>query len=153
MTTWPDTTRLDPPASNVYLSAEWLLGRHPQLARLVDRVPGLVTHKPEGPDLDLDALAAAVNDLDEYRRAWTDYAYRHPAPRDEGALDAWEASGPTASPAANSIGVMSRTEVARLRLLATLAPERVRFSVIDLSGFDPAGDRLIADWCRVIQGG
>ncbi len=42
---------------------------------------------------------------------------------------------------------MSSTEVGRLRLLATLAPTvRTPFHLGDLSGFDEAGQRLIADY-------
>ena len=48
---------------------------------------------------------------------------------------------------------MSRTEVSRLRLLATLGTERVEFAAYDLDGFDADGLRLIRDWCRVLTAG
>ena len=148
---WPDTTHTDPPTGYLYASACWLLGRHRQLAELAARVPGVVDVDEDGPWLDLDALTQAVNDLDAARAAWRDYADRKPAPRDEDAYQAWEDAGSPTPPAAHAIGVMSRTEQVRLRLLATLGPSGVRFTVDDLWGFDPAGHALIADWCRAVQ--
>ncbi len=51
--TWPDTLEQDPPADHLYLSATWLLGRYPQLARLVERVPGVVEIGEDGAGVDL----------------------------------------------------------------------------------------------------
>lgn len=42
---------------------------------------------------------------------------------------------------------MSRTEIARLRLLATFSDhDRVQLRVGDLWGFDDAGHAYLADW-------
>ncbi len=54
--TWPDTLEQDPPADHLYLSATWLLGRYPQLARLVERVPGVVEIGEDGAGVDLGVL-------------------------------------------------------------------------------------------------
>lgn len=59
---WPDTRHEPPPTDHLYRSAAWLLGRHPQVAALAARVPGIVSTDPEGPDVDLDALAEAFRE-------------------------------------------------------------------------------------------
>jgi hypothetical protein len=155
---WRGTSDMPPPSTNAYGSAVWLLGRHPQLAALVARVRDVIhwndPDDPEEPELDLDALAAAVNALDAARAAWADYERRSPAPgwdAGDDAYEAWEAAGPPpAEGAAHDIAVMSRTEATRLRLLAVFAADGVRLSVHDLSGLDPNGQALLADWCRAL---
>lgn len=150
LTTWPDTTGTEPPGGNPWRSATWLLGRHPQLAQLADRV-GIVSRDSDGDlDVDLEALAEAFVALDANRAAWADYEYRSPAPEDDREYDAWQAAGPQAPPIVRSIGVMSGGEVRMLRLLAVLSPTtRVPLHVGDAQGL---GDgRLVADWCRAIQ--
>lgn len=153
---WPDTTNAEPPGDHLYRSALWLLGRHPKLAELAERVPGVVSQTLDGPDIDLERLVFALVELDDNRRAWAEYERRRPAPYDDDRYDAWELAGPgKPGEMAQAIGVMSRTEASRLRLLATFAasaPEwrRVPFMVADLSGFDEEGQELIRDWCRAI---
>jgi hypothetical protein len=153
---WPDTTHEDPPPDHLYRSATWLLGRHPKLAELAERVPGIVSndYPSDGPEIDLERLALALVQLDEDRAAFDEYERRHPAPYDDRRYDAWLAAAPPRSgPMAEAIGVMSRTEVSRLRLLATFAsssPRRVPFLVADLAGFDEEGQQLIRDWCRAL---
>jgi len=56
---WPDTRHVAPPADDRWRSVAWLLGRHPHLARLADRIPGLTSVDADGPDLDLNVLADA----------------------------------------------------------------------------------------------
>lgn len=152
--TWPDTTGMAAPGDHLYASATWLLGRHPKLAELAERVPGVVNDTVDGPDVDLERLVFALVDLDANRTAWADYERRRPAPYEDSRYDAWEAAGPgKAGEMAQAIGVMSRTEVSRLRLLATFAsssPRRVPFMVADLSGFDHEGQELIRDWCTAV---
>jgi hypothetical protein len=154
-TGWPDTTHTDPPTDHRYASATWLLGRHPQLAALTQRVDGVVSPGEDEPDgepyIDLDQLAQALNDLDATNDAWDAYRRRHHEPQDDAAWDRWHKAGPTTPPAARDIAVMSRTEQSRLRLLAALSYERIRFNVADLRGFDAHGQALITDWCRALQ--
>ena len=151
--TWPDTRHEQPPGDHLYRSATWLLGRHPHVAQLAERVPGIVTVDSDGPDIDLDALAEAFREREELNRAWEQYRRSHPEPEDEAAADRWEAAGPPlGSPATRALGVLSRTEVARLRLLAVFSSyTRTPFSVSDLYGFDEQGQAYIADWCRAVQ--
>jgi hypothetical protein len=72
---WPDTTSEPPPSDHLYRSATWLLGRHPQLADLVARVPGVIGRDEFGRGLaiDLVALGEAVNDYDDHDEAWAEY--------------------------------------------------------------------------------
>lgn len=149
---WPNTSTQDPPAGNRYAAAAWLLGRHPHLATLVARVPGVVQVRPDGPDIDLEALADALLGLEADAAAWAAYEAYHPPPDDDqGDYDDWLDAGPTSRPTTRAIGPMSRTEVARLRLLAVLAEERVPFGVWDTVGIDDDGRRpLLTDWCRAL---
>ena len=148
---WPNTSTQEPPAGNRYAAAAWLLGRHPHLATVVARVPGVVQDGPEGPDIDLEALADALLGLDADMAAWAAYEASHPRPDDERDYDDWLDAGPTSRPTTRAIGPMSRTEVSRLRLLAVLAGERVPFGLWDTVGIDDDGRRpLLTDWCRAL---
>jgi hypothetical protein len=149
--TWPPTHDAKPPAGHLYGAAVWLLGRHPQLAGLAERVPGVVTVDDEGPDIDLDALAEAFLARDRLVDQWEAYEHRTPAPRDDADYERWQAAGPKTTPAARAVGVMSGGEVARLRLLAAFSTCQVPLSVADLRPLDDAGQALLADWCQVVQ--
>jgi hypothetical protein len=151
---WPDTIGQAAPVNHPYRSALWLLGRHPQLTLLVARVPGVTGPDLEGdawPWLDLDALADAICAYDAHSAAWADYERRRPAPRDEDAYDRWQAAGPSTTPAASAVGVMSGSERTRLRLLATFSAVRVPLRASDVTSFDAAGQTLLADWCEAVQ--
>ena len=151
----PESQPESPPADNNYQAAVWLVGRHPVLARLVNRAPGAVD--TDG-DLNLDVLGDAVRGFDAYRRAWADYRNTTWEPTAEAAWERWAAAGPSPDDfgprgAVEALAVISRTEASRLRLLATLGTERVEFAAYDLEGFDADGLRLIRDWCRVLTAG
>ncbi len=145
---------LPAPAGHLFASACWLVARHPLLHQLACRLPGVVD-----PDSDVLpwVLADAFAELDTHAAAWRDYEHRHPAPsgyteEDEARYEAWLDAGPQPSPAAEALGVMSRTEVARIRLVATFSDqEPVAFNVPMLDGFDPAGDALVRDWMTAVQ--
>lgn len=150
MSIWTDTSTVDlPPADHPYGAAGWLLGRHPQLVELADRVPG-VTHAADGEaDIELEVLADALAELDAFEAAREKrFGWSSPS---ESAWDQWKASQPPLSAAAEEIAVMSGSEVARLRLLATLASAGARLSVSHLRSFDREGQRLIADWLTVVR--
>jgi hypothetical protein len=152
--TWPDTSDVPPPpADHLYRSATWLLGRHPKLAELVAWIPNIVTGSDDedGPSLDLNALAEAIRRYDAHVNAWADYNRQDPAPDDDTAYDRWVAAGPTTTPAARALTIMSSTERTRLRLLASFATTRVPITVADFGSFDPAGSTLLADWCHAVQ--
>jgi len=151
---WPDTIGPSAPANHPYRSALWLLGRHPQLAVLVARVPAVTGPENEGDAwswLDLDALAEAICEYERHSAAWVEYERRRPAPRDEGSYDRWEAAGPSTTPAASALGLMSGSERARLRLLATFSTVRVPLRASDATSFDAAGQMVLADWCEAVQ--
>lgn len=153
--TWPPTPQrhLPPPSDHLYASALWLLGRYPRLVALVERVPGVISTEDDGAQwFELEDLADVLRALDAHRKAWRDYEERTWQPTDDDAYAAWEARGPRPDhPAVPALGVMSRTEVSRLRLLATFASGRVSLSVSDLGGFDAEGQDLIADWTRAVR--
>jgi hypothetical protein len=151
--TWPPRPWTDdPPADHHYASALWLCGRSRQLTKLVERVPGAIRSDDDGSRfLDLDWLAEALAALDAHTAAWEDYRRRTYEPSDDAAWEAWERRGPQHThPAAHSIGVMSRTEVSRLRLLAFFASDGARLRAHDMTGLDAAGQELLADWCRAV---
>jgi hypothetical protein len=156
---WPDTTATLPPRDHPYASAVWLLGRHRQLADLVDRLPGtpgVAVLDEDGAWLDLDLLAEALIAVDEHAAAWVAYRARRREPRNEVAWQAWHDAGPAqpdtpAGRVAAAIACMSGTEQVRLRLLACFAPDGARFAVGMLTGFDQAGQHLICDWLEAIR--
>jgi hypothetical protein len=119
-----------PPADHPYAAALWLVRRHPQLAELARRVPGVHGHDSQGPWLDLDALADGINHYDDDQ-----------APEDD----------TIASAAACEFSRLSGSEQGRLRLLATMGWSSVRFRVGMLSAFDQAGQALIGDWYTALR--
>lgn len=156
--TWPDTSAEDPPRDHPYRAAAWLLGRHPRLAHLTARIHGVIYIDGEDGDVgvDLDQLGDVFAAWPAYNDAWADYEHRHRPPEDEDAFHMWQESGPKADNFAaglSDLGVMSSGEVASLRLLATLGATRIPFKLGDLRSLDAEGQRLLADWCRVVLAG
>jgi len=150
--TWPDTVGQDPPADHLYLSATWLLGRYPQLARLVERVPGVVEIGEDGAGVDVGVLAEAIVGQARAAAEWLEYRSKHQPPAEEGeAHIAWEAGGPPTSAGAEAVNAMSDTERTWLRLLATFAATGVTLTVADLQSLDAAGHEFLADWCSAVQ--
>lgn len=157
-TLWPNTTTVDPPRDHPYRAATWLLGRHPRLARLAGRIHGVIYIDDEDGDvsIDLDHLGDVFAAGPLYDGAWTEYEHRHRPPEDEEAYYRWQEAGPKADELAvglSDLAVMSNGEVASLRLLATLGTTRIPFKVSDLRSLDAEGQRLLADWCRVVLTG
>ncbi|MFB6726751.1 hypothetical protein ACFCV3_41660 [Kribbella sp. NPDC056345] len=151
ITNWPDTTGALPPGDHPYGVALWLLGRHPQLAHLVDRVPGIAGVENGRASLNLDLLAAAFAEVDAYKAAYKE-AFGWNVPSDAEA-DRFQADQPNPGPAADELLVMSSTELSRLRLLATLSSEGVQFKVSHFRAFDDAGNRLLGDWLDAVRNG
>ncbi|WP_088319403.1 hypothetical protein [Kineosporia sp. R_H_3] len=142
------------PKGHLFASVCWLVVRHPVLHQLAARIPGAV-------DTDGDVLpwilADALADLDTHLGAWAEYTRTHRAPQvrneaDERRYDTWVDNGPRPSERVKALGVMSRTEISRLRLLAAFSDDKpVTFAVGMLWGFDPAGEALVRDWMTAIQ--
>ena len=150
--TWPDTVGQDPPADHLYLSATWLLGRYPQLARLVERVPGVVEIGEDGVGVDVGVLAEAIAGQARSAAEWLEYRSTHQPPEEEGeAYIAWEAGGPPTSAGAEAVNAMSHPERTWLRLLATFAATGVTLTVADLQSLDAVGHEFLADWCSAVQ--
>ena len=150
--TWPDTSQQEiPPSDHSYASATWLLGRHPVLTALVRRIPGAVTVEHGELDLHLHLLAEAINGETTWGRAWDEYGRRNPWPdpdQDPQGYQDWQDAGPRPALSTAAFLPLSRTEKARLRLLACFAAgERIEFSVDDTRGLDYEGTVLLRDWC------
>lgn len=155
MIAWPDTAVQQPPADNNYRAALWLLGRHPRLAGLVERIPGLASIEDGRPGVDLDHMAAVLNGIAAYDRAWEDYEARNrpPSGDDDSAYYRWQEAGPKADDTVRGLAsflVMSSGEKATLRLFATLASEPTPFHAGHLRSFDAEGDRFLRDWCAIL---
>lgn len=154
MTSWPDSRNTPPPRGDRHAAAAWLLGRHARLAHLTDRVAGVAHHDAAGPWIDLDHLAEVLNAIPRYHDAWDSYRHQHPEPSDDHAGERWHDAGPDADEICRGLGdflVMSSGETGALRLLATLARERVPFRAIDLNSLDAEGHRLLEDWTRALR--
>lgn len=146
------------PAGHPFASVSWLVARHPVLLQLAHRVPGAVD---DDGDVLPWVLADAFTDLDTHHDGWAAYQGDRPAPRQhrgepdhtyDTRYDAWAAAGPQPTEQAEALSVMSRTEKARLRLLAAFSDQQpVAFQVGMLDGFDAAGHDLITDWLTTIH--
>lgn len=124
MSTWLDTTgELNPPRDGRWKDARWLVGRHPRMQSLCERV-GAVDDDKDGRWPDVDTLADVIRAYDAEREG----------------------------PWVRAFGVMSSGEKRLLRVLATMAPGRVGFSVDDTSGLDDEGHAFVRDWARIILG-
>jgi hypothetical protein len=97
----------------------WLRGRHPSLARLERRIPGVVSVGGDGSEVDLDLLAGAINGIDEHHRTSEERQERHAAPDVDFDYDECLDDGPQPTRATAGFPPMSRTEKSWLRLLAT----------------------------------
>lgn len=144
---------LPAPSGHLFSSVCWLVARHPVLETLARRVPGALD---DDGDVLPWVLADAVNELDADRDAWHAYERTHPAPSGHGPqaearYEAWVDAGPHPTDRAAALAVMSGTETARLRLLATLSDTPVRFHLGALDGFDAAGHDLVTDWITAIE--
>jgi hypothetical protein len=156
MTGWPDTSHDQRPRDHPYRSATGLLGRHPRLARLAARIPGVVeVDRDDGQlSIDVDHLGDVFAAIPAYGHAWDDYEHHYRPPEDDAAYYQWQEAGPNAEDFARRLGdlvVMSSGELACLRLLAILGTTRVPFRLGDLSSLDYEGQRLLADWCHALQ--
>lgn len=150
MSTVPSTVDEAPPNNWPWKSAMWLLGRHPRLVDLADRIPRVMVDN----SIDHDHLADVVAAVPRYVEAWDAYTDAHRAPRDEDAWEAWRKAGPQTASFAYGLSellVMSSGETAMLLLLATFGHTRVPFRINDLSSLDEQGHRLLADWCEAVK--
>lgn len=154
LTSWPDTTSTEPPADRWRLAA-WLLGRHPDVAELVTRVPGIVGRNMDGQggglDISIESLAAAFIDYDVFTVARHEYRTEHPAPEDFASLDAWSAAGPQPTPEVHAFNFMGGSEMRTLRLLAFLAESVAVPMHLPTTRELLGGPAFLADWCRAIQ--
>lgn len=121
-------------------SGSWLCSRHPQLRKLVERIGAW----HEGAPVMYEVRDAIV----EYDRV-------------TGLRDIAHAVGAIfrpVKPEQSELGVMSPSEVGRLRLLATFAPpvfegRGVQFCISDLEAFAASDPDLVYDFVRAVRTG
>ena len=170
-TAWPDTTHTDPPCDHPYRAIFWLLGRHPRVAVLAQRLGIVGPRDPEyysepwmnGIDLDAQALGDGILLYDQNARAFKEYADRHPAPGDRPGdseadayrrYDAWEEAGPhlpdtRAGRVATAFGPMSGGERRVIRLLAALTNSGGHFTLGYVEGLDDSYQAFVQDWAQL----
>ena len=129
-------------------AARWLVSRHPQLQRLLARVPGFLD---DDGDPDVDLLANTVCDYEQHLVAWTVYVNRHPVPQDDERFETWREAGPKSTEFVDAVSDMSPSERSRLRMLATFSTERVPVSVADFASLDASGRALLTDWTVAVR--
>lgn len=150
MTTWPDTTNVEPLADHLYRSATWLLGRHPRLAELAARITGVINrHEHDGElSINLTHLGDVFAAAPRYEAAWDDYEASNRPPEDDTAYERWRMAGPKPARFAAGLScllVMSSGEKANLRGYSphSAAPAcRSRSAQLRPRGPPPAG-RLV----------
>ncbi|WP_250442639.1 hypothetical protein [Actinotalea sp. C106] len=131
----PDPAPL-PDGATVHQSAQWLLGRHPHMARLIESLSGTVEIVDGEPELDLEALAAALVAFE----AWQ--------------LDTLLDQATTKPEAADHLAMLSKSALTQLRMLATLSYAGTRTGPLVsevAEDLDNLGRAVAADWVRIIQ--
>jgi hypothetical protein len=148
VTTVDLATAPEPPEGDRYTAARWMVDRNPSLSRLLGRVPNFIDR--DG-DPDVDLLAETINEYEQYVASWTVYEQRFPAPADDDRFETWREAGPQPTALVGAISVMSPTERARLRMLATFSRSRVPTSVLDFGSLDDSGRALLTDWTIAVR--
>lgn len=154
---WPDTTGTEPPHGAPDEAAAWLLGRHPQLARLVAQLPDMVTRDDAGRlTVELAGLAVHLHTHDTFVVLWATYEHHRPAPPPDDALEyaAWTAAGPSAPPSAQLLGGLAVDDLSALRLLGVLSSYALSEGMQPVFGVEDlrrVRGPLLADWCRAVQ--
>src|SRR5579875_3616671 len=91
---WIDAVGEEPPVDDWYRAGLWLMARHPRLARLASRIPGVVEIEDDGPRVDLHHLTDVVAAAPRYAAARREYAACHRSPKNDGEWERWRAAGP-----------------------------------------------------------
>jgi hypothetical protein len=154
LTDWPDTSDTEPPSDHLEDSAIWLLGRHPLLAELVTRCPGVVGRSDNGRDLalDLDLLSDGLAILDGV------LCFFEPLPPCSRTGTKETMSETKAAPSrlaasktvTDEVTVMSGSEKTMLRLLATFSTG-ARLRVSDIQRLQASDERLVEDWVTAVS--
>ena len=117
-------------------------------------VPGVVTVDRDGLCIDLELLAEAFAGVVECGQAFRAYVAENPEPNvDEDPVGhrIWCDAEPRPGRQAMGLVPIIRSEIMRLRLLATCDSTGVSFSFGTLWSFDPEGRRLLDDWCLTVH--
>lgn len=149
-TSWPDTQGVPPPEGDLYGSALWLLGRHPQIAELVERVPGAVNVDEHGAlALRLEVLVDALRVVD-LERAWV---RTNPSPSNDDGYRAWLKEGPMGEdvdvpPAARAVARLPIGCQVCLALLASFARPGATLRAADFVWVNESGREYAREFAR-----
>lgn len=142
------TTVVEAPPRNLYDAGRWLTERHPDLASLVQRI-GAVSNG----QTDMRSVRESVISYDAYLSDRAEYNRKNRL-QGAGAEGLPITMGPQPSHAASLMLCMLPSQIACLRLLATLAPgtPAVLWGVDNLAALGAGSGRLLADWVEAVRG-
>lgn len=141
------TTVAEAPPRNLYDAGRWLTERHPDLARLVQQI-GAVSNG----QTDMRQVRESVISYDSFVNDRAEYNRKNGI---TGTPDNMSITmGPQPSHAASLMLCMLPSQIACLRLLATLAPgtPAVLWGVDNLAALGAGSGRLMADWVEAVRG-
>lgn len=145
-------TIVDAPPRNLYDVGVWLYRQDPELAKLVHEIGCANGDTP-----DVGRVRDSVISFDAFRQDRQQFRRKNGLrDKDETPESMSITLGPQPTTAVARMMLMSPSEVARLRLLATTAPSSytgpdLQWSVDDLAPFNASGHRLISLWIQGIS--
>lgn len=136
------TSVVEAPPRNLYDAGQWLVERHPDLAALCARIGAVL---PDGL-VDVGQVRESVSSFDAYVMDRAEFN------RKNRLVDPSITLGPQPAPAAAQMLVMLPSQVAWLRLLATLAPgaPSVQWSADVLAVLGAGSATLLQDWLSAV---
>lgn len=144
------TITVDAPPRNLYDAGQWLVDRHPELARLA-----AIVGAASAGQVNIGLVRESVISYDSYQRDRIEYNRRNGLrPTDEVPESMSITLGPQPAPAASQMMFMLPSQIAWLRLLATLAPgtPAVEWSADTLAVLGAGSTGLLTDWLEAVRG-
>lgn len=140
------TSLVEAPPRNLYDAGQWLAGRHPELAKLCQDI-GAVSNG----QTDMRLVRECVISYDSFMTDRAEYNRKNRIKPSEAMSITM---GPQPSHAASRMMCMLPSQIACLRLLATLAPgtPAVLWGVDNLAALGAGSDRLLSDWVEAVRG-
>lgn len=141
------TTTVEAPPRNLYDAGQWLTDRHPDLAKLCNEIGAVSNGRVE-----MRSVRECLISYDSFVADRAEYNRRNGI---KGTPDSMSITlGPQPSHAASRMMCMLPSQIACLRLLATLAPgtPAVLWGVDNLAALGAGSDRLLFDWVEAVRG-
>ena len=142
------TLTVEAPPRNLYDAGQWIVNRHPELEKLCHEVGAVDRGR-----VDLKQVRDAVVAYDRYHRDRVDWNRKN---RISNVPESFSITlGPQPAPACARMLVMHPTQVAWLRLLATMAPAEalgpgVEWCVDTLAVLGSGSASLLRDWVDAV---